>query len=62
MRLVPKTLRISSSYVKALQVICMSKRCKIIANDAQAEAVKVLPKKLAVCCKLLEQLISKVSK
>jgi hypothetical protein len=32
-------------------------RCKIIADDAEAEAVKVLPKKLAACRELLEQLM-----
>ena len=32
-------------------------RCKIIADDAEAEDVKVLPKKLAACRELLEQLM-----
>lgn len=32
-------------------------RCKIIVDDAEAEAAKVLPKKLAACRELLEQLM-----
>ena len=32
-------------------------RCKIIVDDAEAEAVNVLPKKLAACRELLEQLM-----
>ncbi|KAL7498005.1 hypothetical protein ACHAWT_008513 [Skeletonema menzelii] len=34
-------------------------RCKIIVDDAEAEAAKVLPKKLAACRELLEQLMKK---
>lgn len=34
-------------------------RCKIIVDDAEAEAAKVLPKKLAACSELLEQLMKK---
>jgi len=33
-------------------------RCKTIVDDAEAEAAKVLPKKLAACRELLEQLMS----
>ena len=32
-------------------------RCKIIVDDAEAEAAKVLPKKIAACRELLEQLM-----
>lgn len=32
-------------------------RCQIIVDDAEAEAVKVLPKKLAACRELLEKLM-----
>lgn len=32
-------------------------RCKIIVDDAEAEAAKVLPKKLAACRELLEELM-----
>ncbi|KAL3776954.1 hypothetical protein ACHAW5_009286 [Stephanodiscus triporus] len=32
-------------------------RCRIIVDDAEAEAVKVLPKKLAACRELFEQLM-----
>lgn len=34
-------------------------RCKIIVDDAEAEAAKVLPKKLAACRELLEELMKK---
>ena len=34
-------------------------RCKIIVDDADAQAAKVLPKKLAACRELLEELIKK---
>jgi hypothetical protein len=34
-------------------------RCKIIVDDAEAEAAKVLPKKLEACRELLEQLMKK---
>jgi len=34
-------------------------RCQIIVDDAEAEAAKVLPKKLAACRELLEQLMKK---
>lgn len=35
----------------------IGERCNIIVDDAEAEAVKVLPKKLAACRELLEKLM-----